>query len=110
MQQEVAKCFIGLDPTFPRAAASTGRAGVQSQVLFSAGRGGDVPLGTQGGFYNTLTEVTLEHENRSVSAAGGSAASCAYPIFAWLLINLTRRKGGKREELGMAVGRMVGQR
>lgn len=110
MQQEVAKCFIDLYPTFPRAAASTGRARVQSQVLFSAGRCGDVPLRTQGGFYNTLTEVILEHENRFVSAAGRSAASCAYPILAWLLRNLTRRKGGKREELGMAVGRMTDQR
>lgn len=45
-----------------------------------------------------------------LSVVLGDLLARAYPIFAWLLRNLTRRKGGKREELGMVVGRIVDQR
>lgn len=53
----------------------------------------------QGVFYDTLTALILERENCFVSGAGRSAG----PIPAWLFRNPTRRKGGKREELGLAV-------
>lgn len=69
-----------------------------------------MPLRAQGRFYNTLTALIPERENRSVSGTGRSAGSCAYPISACFFRSLTRRKRGKREELGMAVGRMIGQR
>lgn len=69
-----------------------------------------MPVRTEGIFYKILTVVILERENWFVSGAGRSASSCAYPIFAWLFRNLTRRDGGKREELGKAVSRITDQR
>lgn len=69
-----------------------------------------MPLRTQGVFYNTLTAVILERENCFVRGTGRAAGSCAYPGFAWLFRNPARRKGGEREEIGVAVGRMIDQR
>lgn len=69
-----------------------------------------MPVRAQGIFYNTLTALILEHENCFVSGTGRSAGSCAYPVLAWLFRNLTRKKEGKREELGMVFGRVIDQR
>lgn len=65
-----------------------------------------MPLRTQGVFYNTLTAVILERENYLSVALGELLA----PVLTLFSPSCSEILQEEKEELGVAVGRMIDQR
>lgn len=90
--------FVSLEQQHPQGAQE-----VQSQVLFTAGRCWDVPWELRVCFMTLSLPWYWSVKIVLSVVLGDLLGSCARPIPAWLFRNPTRRKGGKREELGLAV-------